>query len=186
MASAAPPPLPKAKAVAPVRKAASAETLTTAGAGAAALLSRAAVVTVVTQRLSVVWDVPVGTNVIKSYRLYKGPASRTYTNTTVCTTNAATVLYVRNTAPVFLAVTAVDNQSLESDYSNEIRWPALPKTNLVITVSGRNLSVSTNGLAGPWKSVTYTNLTFTNRAPFSSGIWLWRGNKVTITNYWSY
>jgi len=91
----------------------------------------------VTGSVTVAWDPSPGTNVIASYHVYWGVASRTYTNSvspgpalTVAVTNL-----VRGPTYYF-AGTATDVNGLESDFSTEvftnIPVPPPPPTNLRI------------------------------------------------------
>jgi len=80
---------------------------------------------------SITWD-PNTEPDLAGYRIYWGPASRSYTN--LLTVPAAPGVRITNWVPVvtvgFVAVTAFSTNGLESDYSNEItvtNRPAAPK-----------------------------------------------------------
>src|ERR1017187_7582186 len=71
------------------------------------------------------WDASnTGTNSpIANYKVYYGPASRTYTNTVSAGTNVtATVTNLSKGQTYFFAATATDTNNLESDFSNEVSW----------------------------------------------------------------
>lgn len=90
-----------------------------------------ALLLLITQRIigqsssvTLAWDASIGTNVT-GYRVYWGYASRVYfgTNNTVLVPNTSNVvsglLWGSN---YFFAVTAYADNSLESDYSNEVSY----------------------------------------------------------------
>lgn len=131
----------------------------------AAIPAQAAVVS--TNQLASVklaWDRSADSSVA-GYKLYWGPASRTYTNSINVGTNlTGTVSNVVVGVNYFYAATAWNAQNLESDFSNEVAhvvpWfpPTNPPSNLRITFQ---MQVSTHpftnfaNLAGA--SVTITN-----------------------------
>jgi len=65
---------------------------------------------------------------ISTYGFYQGNASGIYTKETLVGTNWFTVTNANRTNVYFFAVTAVDTNGVESDFSNEAQWPE-PKTN---------------------------------------------------------
>lgn len=70
--------------------------------------------------VTLAWDAPVGTNVIVGYNLYYGSATKNYTNiVSVGKTNQTTITLARGKT-YFFAVTDIDTNGLESDYSSEI------------------------------------------------------------------
>lgn len=79
------------------------------------------------------------------------------------------------------AVTAVGTNGLESDFSNLAVLPVPLKTNLVVTITGTNMSCSTNGLKGPWRNVAGNLVVVTN---FGGKSQLWRGSSVHETHTW--
>lgn len=67
------------------------------------------------------WDASACTNVIANYNIYYGAGNRDYTNVVAAGTNLTVT--VSNLAPwvtYYFAATAVDEQELESDYSQEV------------------------------------------------------------------
>lgn len=98
---------------------------------------------------------------ITHYKLYYGPAPRTYTNFVVAYTTNTTFMADRNVLHYF-AVTANIGDALEADYSNEVGYPEwmVPRTNVVIITMW-----STNG-------ETWTDLKReTNAVNGSMGLW---------------
>lgn len=83
-----------------------------------------------TFRITLCWDKSVSQDVT-SYRVYWGPASRSYTNFFEVVTNCC-AFSTNIGLPKYFAVTARNSAGLESDYSNELRYPELPRTNVVI------------------------------------------------------
>ena len=79
--------------------------------------------------VTLAWDPSPG-GAIAGYRLYRGAASRTYTNV-IATGNATsnTVSSLVTGATYFFAVTAVGTNGLESDYSSEVSYTVPLPTN---------------------------------------------------------
>lgn len=99
---------------------------------------------------------------VASFRLYVGPASRGYTNTTM-TGKAMTSKLVWNTkSRNYVAVTAIGTNGAESAFSNELILPTIPATNLVITFSGPTNFSITNPV-GSMLLITGRNLTISKR-----------------------
>lgn len=101
------------------------------GIGAAMLLAVAAGQTTIgaAPAATLGWDASTETNIV-GYKIYYGPATRTYTNTIVLgkvTTNTVTGLV--NGAAYFFAVTAIDALATESDYSTELTFTLSGVTN---------------------------------------------------------
>ena len=77
--------------------------------------------------VTLVWDPSTSTN-IAGYRVYYGPASRTYTNTlTVGNATSATISNLVTGATYYFTATVYDTANLESDFSNEVGY-----TNVVL------------------------------------------------------
>ena len=78
------------------------------------------------QSVTLAWDASPDAGCVGAYRIHFGEASRGY----VFSTNAGPVLTQTVTVPYpadwFFAVTAVGTNQLESDFSNEVMWRALP------------------------------------------------------------
>ena len=88
------------------------------------------------------WDPSSSTNSGPiTYNIYWGVATRTYTNSGSAGTNLTfTVTNLARGSTYYFAATAVDTNSLESDYSNEASWsallpPAIPSTFRIITAN---------------------------------------------------
>lgn len=79
-------------------------------------------------RLTLAWDPSPSTNVI-GYKLYWGPNTGTYTNSLTVTGFTAVIT---SKPPVFCAVTAMDDTGLESDFSDEVRFPFYGITKVLI------------------------------------------------------
>lgn len=96
------------------------------------------------------------TDPVVGYRLYHGPASGTYTNSIPFPGTNAHLVVPPGTN--YFAVTAVDANGLESDFSNEVCW-----TNAIRLY----LHASTN-LSGPWKLIglTYEDLDVNSTSRF--------------------
>jgi hypothetical protein len=103
------------------------------------------------------WDPSDGTNVIAGYRIYRGGASGTYTNTIdVGNVTTATVSGLTEGATYYFAATAYDTSALESDFSNEISYrvptsgntaPTLnPLNNLTLNEGASSQTVSLSGI----------------------------------------
>ena len=79
------------------------------------------------QAVTLAWDASPDAGCVGAYRVHFGEASRGY----VFSTNAGPVLTQTVTVPYpaewFFAVTAVGTNQLESDFSNEVMWRALPQ-----------------------------------------------------------
>lgn len=103
--------------------------------------------------VTLAWNAVTNVRVL-GYRLYYGPASRTYTNTldaAAALTKQVTLL-VRG-ARYFFAVTAYGSGGQESDYSSEVIYnvPGFPPPGgLVLAVN----IASAPTLKGPWTPVT--------------------------------
>jgi hypothetical protein len=93
--------------------------------------------------VTLAWDADAGNN-IAGYRLYDGVASRTYTNIiAVGNVTTSTVAGLAGGVTYFFAVTAVDTNGLESDYSSEVSYTVpLSKNNPPVT-AGVSLWLST-------------------------------------------
>ena len=92
------------------------------------------------------------------YRLYLGPASGSYTGMVESVTNWIQECRLKATNRYYLAVTAVAGNGHESEKSVELVWPALPKSNVVLSAWLRR---GTNA----WEPVTnWPAITFTNTA----------------------
>ena len=78
------------------------------------------------QAVTLAWDASPDADCVGAYRIHFGEASRGY----VFSTNAGPALTQTVTVPYpaewFFAVTAVGTNQLESDFSNEVMWRALP------------------------------------------------------------
>jgi hypothetical protein len=111
--------------------------------------------------VSLAWDTPADGHLVASYRVYSGTNSRAYgrwVGTTNCTVTLTNVV-----KPSFFAVTAVNGFGLESDFSAELRWPALPvartnvvliaerSSNLVVWVEERRFTNAVSGSNCVWR-----------------------------------
>jgi hypothetical protein len=79
------------------------------------------------QAVTLAWDASPDAAHMAAYRVHFGEASRGYvfsTNAGLSLTQTVTVPYP---ADWFFAVTAVGTNQLESDFSNEVMWRALPQ-----------------------------------------------------------
>jgi sulfur relay (sulfurtransferase) complex TusBCD TusD component (DsrE family) len=77
--------------------------------------------------VTLAWDASTSTN-IAGYRVYYGPASRTYTNTlTVGNATSTTISNLIAGATYYFTATTYDTDNLESDFSNEVGY-----TNIVL------------------------------------------------------
>ena len=77
--------------------------------------------------VTLAWDPSTSTN-IAGYKVYYGPASRTYTNTlTVGNATSATISNLITGAIYYFTATVYDTADLESDFSNEVGY-----TNIVL------------------------------------------------------
>lgn len=119
---------------------------------------------------------------ITNFKVY-----RAYGHTTLWQTNwlaglaLSNVIVTPHGSNCTFGVTAIGKNGLESDLSNLAVLPVPSKTNLVLTITGTNLSCSTNGLRGPWKNVAGNLVIVTN---FGGKSQLWRGNSVHETHIW--
>lgn len=76
---------------------------------------------------------------LAGYKLYYGPASRTYTNhVTLGTVTNHTLANLVDGATYYFALTAVNTNADESDYSTELHYPNLPPT--LASIANRNLN----------------------------------------------
>ena len=87
--------------------------------------------------LTLAWDPSPGTNVIRNYAVYWGPAAGTYTNhTDAALALTLTVTNLVRGPAYYFAATATDTNGLESIFSNEtftnIPTPPPPPSNLRI------------------------------------------------------
>jgi hypothetical protein len=85
------------------------------------LLALTPLAALATGTVTLAWDPSSGTNIIASYNIYYGGASRTYASVASAGTN--TTLSIPNLVEgttYFFAATAVDTDGLESDYSTEV------------------------------------------------------------------
>ena len=72
--------------------------------------------------VTLAWDPSTSTN-IAGYKVYYGPASRTYTNTlTVGNATNTTISNLITGATYYFTATAYDTANLESDFSNEVGY----------------------------------------------------------------
>lgn len=109
-----------------------------------------------TFNIGLAWDHSPSPAVI-GYKIYWGPAPRTYTNSiTTGYTNSTTVSNLLLNTFYFFTATAFDSNRLESDWSNEVSWPPTNKIIMVVAQQSTNI----NGpwtLATNWPAVYYTN-----------------------------
>lgn len=78
------------------------------------------------ETVTLAWDASPDTAHVGAYRIHFGPGSRHYlfsTNAGLSLTQTVTVPYP---ADWFFAVTAIGTNQLESAFSNEVQWRALP------------------------------------------------------------
>jgi hypothetical protein len=135
-------------------------------------------------QITLAWDPSPGTNIIASYQIYWGTSSHAYSNSVSAgLTNTATISIPAG--PIYIAATAVDENGLESDFSNEVIYSneAPAKTNLQVTITTTGTSILyARSVLGPWTATNRTALFWTNPIPpwyfRSRG---WTSNKVTIT-----
>ena len=91
----------------------------------------------VTQSVTLAWDAPADLTGITSYRVYRGPVSRNYTNFISAASSPVTVSNV--TSRTFFTATSRTSTGQESVYSNEVEYepvatdPVYPVTQLTIT-----------------------------------------------------
>lgn len=100
---------------------------------------------------------------VEFYKLYYGPAPRTYTNFVVSYTTNTTFIADRNVLHYFTVTANANGGALESDWSNEVGYPdwMVPRTNVVIvtmwSTNGtdwtdlRRETNAVNGVMGLWK-----------------------------------
>jgi len=82
------------------------------------------------------WDANPVTDEVTGYRLYYGPKSQTYTNTTdVGSVTTATITTLAPGTTYFFAVTAYNASGLESDYSNEVSYTPSPVPTALTAIS---------------------------------------------------
>ena len=92
--------------------------------------------------VTLVWDPSTSTN-IAGYKVYFGPASRTYTNTlTVGNATSTTISNLVTGATYYFAATVYDTANLESDFSNEVGY-----TNVVLAPPTITLTSPANNAA---------------------------------------
>jgi hypothetical protein len=127
-------------------------------------------------KVTLAWSSSTDSSVV-GYIIYSGYSSRTYTNmidvgnVLICTVSN---LAIKTT--YFFAATAYNLIGMESDFSNEVRWPAPSRTNLVITIYGGTLQQSALP-TGPWTSSPSDMLMLTNPA----GTMFSRGTNAVIS-----
>lgn len=121
---------------------------TSAHAGALLLPDGTYVITNPLPNVKLAWTYPTNKLSGTVFNVYYGPSHVGYTNKVFgfTTTNASITLSndTRGTT-VFFAVTAVDNQGLESQFSNEVSWspnaiPVAPVQNPPVTVVAQHSS----------------------------------------------
>jgi hypothetical protein len=112
--------------------------------------------------LSLAWDRSSSTDVV-GYRVYFGPASRQYTNSTyVGNVTSSLVSGLAGGAPYYFAMTAIDATGLESDYSTEFTYtPTTGGSKLKVRVAGNQQVILTvNGTTGQvYDFLATTNMT---------------------------
>lgn len=140
------------------------------GAGALQLIAKAVIVPINLWTDQLAWSYSSSAiATITNYNLYSGPKPGEYTKhiptgPILTTSFVSPIANDDYAATNYLAVTALDNQGLESDYGNEIRIPELPLTNffLTLTTTGTNIQMRTS-LKGAWTSLrTNAPTPFTN------------------------
>ena len=93
----------------------------------ALMLSMMCAAVLAQQAVTLAWDASPDAGCVGAYRIHFGETSRGY----VFSTNAGPVLTQTVTVPYpadwFFAVTAVGTNQLESGFSNEVMWRALPE-----------------------------------------------------------
>lgn len=87
-----------------------------------------------TRSITLAWNASPSTNAA-GYFIYQGGASRTYTNHLDASTNLTLTIAGLGYGRYYWTATAYSADGLESEYSNEVFWPPLPKTNRIITVT---------------------------------------------------
>lgn len=124
--------------------------------------------------VTLAWDPSAGAN-IAGYRIYYGPASRTYTNTiSVGTATSATISNLIGGATYFFAATAYDTASLESDFSNEVTYtnivspPVVVPPDIVLTSPANNTTLPAPATVSLAASVTANGHSIT-KVQFYSG-----------------
>lgn len=134
------------------------------------------------------WEANVETNVI-GYRVYVGISIATY-NTNIFVAGGQTTNYtIRGigTGTFFIALTAVDNTELESNYSNEVRTtvnnvrPTIPNTLKTGKIIGS--FYSSRYPTGPWELVANSEkLILANEQAqfFRSSIEIVNGPDITL------
>lgn len=104
------------------------------------------------------WD-PSASPAVAGYKIYMGPAIRSYTNSVdVGAVTNASIFNVNRMVTNYFAATAYDSDGNESDYSGEAVLPRIPPPTNVVTFSVQLLSASSVG--GPYG-------VFTNMPSFS-------------------
>ncbi len=106
--------------------------------------------TVSAEQLHLAWD-PSGSNL--SYQVYFGIAHLEYTNCTFVGPLTNFVLQPLATTNYFIAITAMDTNGIEGNFSPELMARATlspgPKTNVIVETFH-----STNDVSGPWVLVS--------------------------------
>jgi hypothetical protein len=109
--------------------------------------------------VTLAWD-PSASSGIAGYRLYEGGASRSYTNVIAAgKATTATASNLLSGASYFFAVTAVDTNGLESDFSNEITY-TVPLPNLTFAADSGTFTapfIDNNGLLSQSVTTGVTN-----------------------------
>ena len=122
-------------------------------------------------QVSLAWSAPSCTNAIASYNLYFGTSPRTYDLGFIaldpCLT---TTIYLPYAPPAltYLALTAIDSDGLESDFSNEVcctNPAALTNLALTVTTTGASILFACT-VSGPWEELTNAaSITLINPIP---------------------
>jgi hypothetical protein len=88
-------------------------------------------------QVTLAWDSSPPSENVEGYRVYYGVSSRAYTNYLgLGNVNSATVSNISHYVKYYYAVTARNLAGLESDYSEELSYTAIAKTNKLVLTFG--------------------------------------------------
>jgi sulfur relay (sulfurtransferase) complex TusBCD TusD component (DsrE family) len=137
--------------------------------------------------VTLVWDPSTSTN-IAGYKVYYGPASRTYTNTLmVGNATGTTISNLITGATYYFTATAYDTFNLESDFSNEVGYTnvVLEPPIITLTSPANNSAFTAPATISLAANATANGHAITKVQFYSGTIFLGEGTNAPYEFTWS-